>query len=137
MSNVAHIADLYDAFDLLVSAARTTVATEGRVCEMYEICEHAACAASYGAWALADSVLKEKPVRRVLRRERLALDLDRLWRVIDQATGETQSWGYSISDFRTLDRVKDLLAEASLILENAGLGFERWESDPLTDSVTP
>ena len=31
----------------------------GQVCEVYEVCAHAACASSYAAWAISDRALKE------------------------------------------------------------------------------
>jgi hypothetical protein len=31
----------------------------GRVCEEYEICNHAACNSSYGAWAVTDEALSK------------------------------------------------------------------------------
>ncbi len=31
--------------------------SEGKVCQDYDICEHVACASSYGAWAYADAAL--------------------------------------------------------------------------------
>jgi len=37
----------------------------GHVCENYELCAHASCQSSYGAWAIADALLtvkfEEKP----------------------------------------------------------------------------
>ncbi len=32
---------------------------EGHVCTNYELCTHAACASSYGAWAISDKALRE------------------------------------------------------------------------------
>ena len=32
---------------------------EGRVCENFELCTHAACKSSYAAWAIADKALSE------------------------------------------------------------------------------
>lgn len=43
-------------------AALTLIRTQyGRVCAEYEVCTHAVCASSYGAWATADEALKELP----------------------------------------------------------------------------
>ncbi len=30
---------------------------EGRVCDVYELCDHVACASSYAAWVIADMAL--------------------------------------------------------------------------------
>ena len=39
-------------------AALATIRRDyGQVCAEYELCQHAACAASYGAWATADAAL--------------------------------------------------------------------------------
>lgn len=32
--------------------------TQGKVCEIYEICEHVACSSSYASWAIADQALR-------------------------------------------------------------------------------
>lgn len=31
--------------------------TQGKVCQSFEVCEHAACASSYAAWAISDKAI--------------------------------------------------------------------------------
>lgn len=35
-------------------------ATQGKVCENYELCSHTACQSSYNSWAIADAALRAR-----------------------------------------------------------------------------
>lgn len=48
---------LRDERDRYRTALETITRDYGQVCEEYEVCDHRACAASYGAWATADAAL--------------------------------------------------------------------------------
>jgi len=43
---------------IALKALETIQANEGRLCEIYEICDHVACRSSYTSWALADAALR-------------------------------------------------------------------------------
>jgi hypothetical protein len=46
------------AEEIAVAALREIRQQYGKVCANYELCEHPACASSYGAWAVADKALR-------------------------------------------------------------------------------
>jgi hypothetical protein len=52
------ISDLRAENLLLRSALVKILRDYGKVCPGYEMCTHASCASSYGAWATADQALK-------------------------------------------------------------------------------
>lgn len=54
---VAGLADALERQQAVVEAMRTIKEREGKVCDEYETCTHAACQSSYNAWAIADEAL--------------------------------------------------------------------------------
>ena len=45
-------------YDTLYQALEEIKRKEGKVCAGFELCHHASCRSSYGAWAIADEALK-------------------------------------------------------------------------------
>lgn len=48
-----------EKYRILHSALKEIVNNYGHVCEEFEICKHASCQSSYGAWETANKALKQ------------------------------------------------------------------------------
>ena len=44
--------------EIAIKALEEIRNTQGKVCEIYEICEHVSCSSSYASWAIADEALR-------------------------------------------------------------------------------
>ena len=59
------IDELERGLSLLTAALREIRNKQGKVCTQYTTCEHAACASSYAAWAIADAALGQSEPKSV------------------------------------------------------------------------
>ena len=69
--------------EIAIKALEEIRNTQGKVCEIYEICEHVSCSSSYASWAIADEALRHLTPR--------ALD-DADWWDCDCGIANNPSW---------------------------------------------
>jgi len=44
--------------EIAIKALEEIRNTQGKVCEIYEICEHVSCSSGYASWVIADQALR-------------------------------------------------------------------------------
>lgn len=50
---------MINTLEIAISALKEIKETQGRVCNVFELCDHKACRSSYSSWAIADKALKD------------------------------------------------------------------------------